>query len=437
MDGVTQQEIDTLKSQVKEIVELAKKKDEQFEGTLKNMIQQVLANHPGLTPERKIEFPESKIADPERRVKSIFTKMPQELRQKANDCFIMSAILGKPVKELGHWQEFCEEGAEFKKALDTATAVGGGDWIPTNFTPEFFEFVRVQTKVAALFRTIPMPSNPYKLPIGIGRISTFKHDEQIADTGQTKIPVSDVNDLSANTVLTAKGHAARVLTSKDVEEDSIVPILPFLNSEIITAMAEGREDAILNGDTAGTHEDSDVTSASDRRKLWLGLRAMSNDQSYNVDLASFDLTTIRTLRSKMGKYGVMPSALAWITGIRGYLENLLSLAEVITIDKYGASATILSGELGKLDGIPLIVSEWVREDLNASAVFASGSTKTALHLVGRDNFVIGERRKASVQLLKELYAESDQDALVVRERLTFDPLRPIASNKIVYTGRNF
>jgi len=181
-----------------------------------------------------------------------------------------------------------------------------------------------------------------------------------------------------------------------------------------------------------------VSSASDRRKLWLGLRAMAHDQSYTQDLSTFNITNLRAMRSAMGKYGVRPGDLAWITSISGFLADLIDLPEVRTVDKYGVNATILTGELAKLDGIPVIISEWARENLNAAGVYDGVTTnKTTLSLVNRNAFVMGERRKGSVQLLKELYAESDQDALIVRERVTFDPLFPIDSNESLQLGYNF
>jgi len=52
---------------------------------------------------------------------------------------------------------------------------------------------------------------------------------------------------------------------------------------------------------------------------------------------------------------------------------------VRTVDKYGQFATVLNGELGKIDGIPVIVSEKIRENLNASGVYdGTTTTKTLL-----------------------------------------------------------
>jgi len=272
--------------------------------------------------------------------------------------------------------------------------------------------------------------SPTEILVGLSLVC-----EQTSDS-PTKISVGDTANLTGNTTFTAQGHAVRVLTSRDVEEDSIIPILPFLQQEIVRVLAEGREDAVLNGSTTATHEDADVTAATDRRKLWNGLRILALNNSYKVDVSTFNTANLRLVRKKMGKYGVNPNDLAWIVDISAYIQ-MLGLAEVITAEKYGPDATILKGELAKFDGIPVIVSEWQRNGLNASGVQdGSTTTKTTVTLVNRNGFAFGNRRTASIQLLRELYAESDQDAMVVRERVDFEPIYPIASNAVVSNGYN-
>ena len=429
---MTQVEFDSLTKTVAELALAVKKGQDEQPEALKQAVKDVLASHPGYTPHRKIVF-----SGIETRADQILAKMPKELRHRLDECYILGRMLKRDTKSLKHWQEFVDgDGREFKKALDTANASQGGDWVPTEFTSELAEDIRLELRVAALFPMIQMPSNPYKLPVQLGRFDSFKHDEQTADTGQTKVPVGDATGVVGNSIMTAVGHASRVLVSKDLEEDSIVPILPFLRSEIVKALADGREDAVLNGDTAGTHEDSDVTSASSRRKLWLGLRAHANDQSYKTSLATFDLAGLRSLRKSMGKYGVMPSQLAILASISDYIQ-MLSFDNVTTLEKYGPNATVLSGELARIDGIPVIVSEHIRENLNASGVHDGvTTTKTVVHMVYRMGFKWGIRRNPTVKLLEELYAESDQDALVTKERLVFDDLYPIASNKTTWLGYN-
>jgi len=401
-------------------------------------IKGLVASAPAPTP-RSVEFASGMSAQ-ERTESEIIGSMPKDLRQNIDEMVVASKILGKPVSHLKSWGEWKRRAGEFKKALDTATAAQGGDWVPTNFSNELFEFVQLEAKVPNLFRTIVMPSNPYKLPVGLARISTFKHAEQTADTGQTKITVGDGSNIG-NATLTAVGHAARVLTSSELDEDSIVPVLPWLVRDIAKSIAEGREDFILNGDSAGTHEDSDIGAggADSRRRIALGLRAASNDggATYKLDMATFSLANLRALRVKLGKYGVNPADCAIITGPVGY-SKLLGLTEVVTMQNFGNAATTITGSLGNVDGMPVFVSGFVREDLNATNVYDGvTTTKTALYMVYRPGWVMGERRATnSVKVLNELYAESDQVALVAKERVTFKDIYPTASNRTIGVGYN-
>ena len=434
---VSKSEFDALATSVKEIADLAAKNAKENQDQLATLVKEAIAAHPGITAPRKVQFEQgAKVFGPESVAKDITDGMPAEAQKAMDNVFILSKVLGRNPRSLKSWNRFNSVAGDYVKALEAATSGQGNDWVPTDFSNQLYELVRLSGKVVPLFPAFDMPSSPYKLPVQIGRLTSFKHAEQTGDTGQTKIPVGDTANITGNAVFTAQGHAVRVLTSKDLEEDSIVPMLPFLQNEIVKTLAEGREDAILNGSTTATHEDADVTSASDRRKLWNGLRILALNNSYKVDIGTFNTANLRLIRKKMGRFGVTPGDLAWIVDVSAYIQ-MLGLAEVITMEKYGPDATIVKGELAKFDGIPVIVSEWVRSGLNASGVQdGSTTTKTTVTLVNRNSFAFGTRRGVNIQLLKELYAESDQDAMVVRERVDFEPIYPIASNTIVGSGYN-
>lgn len=420
-------QMDEVVKSVRELADAVKSVNEKNQALPEKImegIKELVAKAPNPTP-RSVEF-STEAPAAERKEAEILASMPKELRLKTDQMLVASELLKTPVQNLKMYGEWSRQAREFKKALDTATGAQGGDWVPTNFSSELFEFVALEAKVPSLFRTIAMPSNPYKMPVGLARINTYKQAEQTGDTGQTKITVGDGSNIG-NATLTAVGHAARVLASGEFDEDSIVPVLPWLVRDIAKSLAEGREDFILNGDTAGTHEDSDIGagSADARRRIALGLRASANDggATYKLDMATFSLANLRALRLKMGKYGVNPADMAIIVGPTGY-SKLLGLTEVITMQNFGNNGTVMTGSLGTIDGMPVIVSGQVRENLNASGVYdGTTTTKTVLYMVYRPGWVIGERRAASsVKVYNELYSESDQIALIAKERVTFKDL---------------
>lgn len=433
---MTQVELDTLVKSVKDATDALKAAQasdkENIRQTVEQVLKDVLATHPGLTPARKIAFAEGKQMD----AASLLESMPAEVSKELDNCFIMSKILNVPVQHLKSWGKFGQRYGDFKKALDTAASGGGAEWIPTDFSSRLWELVRVQGKVAPLFQVIPMPSNPYTLPLEVGRLTSYKHAQQTGDTGQTLIPVSDGSSITGNITLTAADHAARVLVSKNLEEDSIIPVLPFLQNRIVMALAEGREDCIINGDTAGTMDSND-TASDGHNRLWNGLRRLALTNSYSADMATMTAAQLRlALRAPMGKFGVNPDELAYIVDLTTYIK-MLNIDDVSTLEKFGPNATILKGQLAALDGIPVIVTEWARTNLNASGVYDGVTTsKSGILLVNRNGFVVGERRGAEVMILRELFAQSRQDAVIVSERVTFSPTHAIASNKTAYFGYN-
>jgi hypothetical protein len=236
-------------------------------------------------------------------------------------------------------------------------------------------------------------------------------------------------------VLTAVKLGAEVIVSKELEEDSIIAVIPMVQQELADWLVADIEDAVINGDATAAHQDSDVTDftdPADPRTAWDGLRLLTlAGQKTDLSNAVLTAAALRTNRSKMAKYGTRSDQLAHLCAIRSYI-NLLADPNVLTLDKYGPNAPILTGELAKVDGIPIIISEYVRQDLNASGVFDGVTTNRTIALtVNRNAWLLGERRGVTVQVLRELYAESDQDAIIASLRKAFVPRYPATTEPIV------
>lgn len=365
----------------------------------------------------------------------------QELQKSNDEILLVSQLLNVNPRETKIYQEFRDGNPFLKKAMDTGTAGEGSEWIPTGYSPRLFDRVRLELVVAGLHESIAMPTSIYKPPVvtsdSVGYLIPEMTEDDASLTAANRITASKPG--TGNFTLTAKKIAGRIIFSEELSEDSIVPVLPLLNNNIVIAIATAIETAILNGDTAGTHQDSDVTSARDVRKAWDGYRKLAKSAA-KVSLATFNGDTLMSVRKAMGKYGVKPSSLALVTGISVY-SQMLNLRDsqnnvlVTTIDKYGANATILTGELGKVYGIPIIVSENIRENLNASGVYdATTTTKTVLHLVYRPGLILGDRRVLKVETARDINV--DQTVLVATTRRAFSAVYQGATDYIIGTGYN-
>jgi HK97 family phage major capsid protein len=357
-----------------------------------------------------------------------------EFQKMSDDLYLTSTILGKKPQELRLFKQFTnlfEDESELAKAMATGSSGSGSQWIPTDFSSQLIEEVKTERRLPAAFMSMDMPSNPFKIP-GKSDTSTSR----LASSENTA--VSGSNPTTVNVTLDAVKLMTYIQISTEMSEDAVVAILPILRKDIVDSLVDAEENAIINGDNSGTHMDSDVTDSSDQRKAWKGLRKHAIEQSYTRDLSTFNADNLALMKSDMGKYGVDPNKLVWCFGPVGYAK-LLTLKDsqnnpvLITLDKVGPKATILTGQVGILFGSPVIVSDQVRENLNASGYYDGSTTSyTVCFLARRDGFIVGNRRNVTVKQKEE--PTTDSLDIVASVRKDFEPRYAIASNQVVTLG---
>ena len=116
-----------------------------------------------------------------------------------------------------------------------------------------------------------------------------------------------------------------------------------------------------------------------------------------------------------------------------YAKLLQDTAGILTADKYGPGAPVVTGEAARVGGVPIIPTTWMPENLNNSGVYDGSTTnQTAAILADRDAFALGERRSIKVRSSDEILMESDQVVVLSTWRGDFEPLYAIASNEIVW-----
>jgi len=344
---------------------------------------------------------------------------------------------GVRMKSLKSWARWEKLSTQFQRDLITTTTTLGGNWIPTQLSARLFELIQPELRVAALFQSIDMPNKVFELPVmGADMIAYLIAEAQTIST----------SDITTNkTTFTAVKLATRTLASTEVLEDTAIAMEPMVTAQIAKSISRGIEDAIINGDTAGSHQDSDVTSGADRRKAWDGLRKHGLISSMpKVDLSTFTSTTLLSMKSGMGTYGVIPSQGAWIVGFKGYIK-LMDAGQssqpsmFLTRDKY-SSPTLESGEIGQMFGSPVVLTEFMRENLNASGVYdGTTTTKTAMFYVNREGFALGRRRDISISRSAEQLIDKDQIVFTGTWRGHFRDVYATAgaANKTVSVGYNF
>lgn len=267
--------------------------------------------------------------------------------------------------------------------LNTGTASEGGDWIPTGFSAELWEFYRLKLAVAGLFREDIMQTNPWKKPIITDRPKARISSETTGKPSSIYAGATMSNFATAARTYNAIRFYTWMSATGLIQAEAVLNMMDEIREQIALAMRDAREDGCLNGDTAGTHMDSDITASDDIRKAWLGLRGFAKDMGGNgiTTVAAADsVSAFDAARKKMGKWGVNPRDLVYIVSMTGYID-LINDDKVTSIEKYGPAATIVTGELAKVRGVPVVVSEFMREDLNVAGVYDGTTTDNTASLL--------------------------------------------------------
>lgn len=304
--------------------------------------------------------------------------------------------------------------AEMRKAFNTGTSGEGSNWIPTDFSNQFLNYLSLNAVVPQLFRQIDMPTPTFTLPQKTAGLTVYLQGESKLDD-DAKLKPSQVTTGSVN--LTAKKLAVRTLASSEGVEDSIIPLLPMITEEIYLQLALAFENIILNGDTSASPSDSDIVNSWDHRKAAIGLRAWAIDESFTTaaTASNYQISDFRGEMKNVGKYGIPRDQVVCITSVDGLNVTATRFTDLTTVDKYGPKAYVHTGEVAKIDGVPFIIAGQYRADLNASGQYDGSTTdNTALSFARRDAYITGLRRGITLKTKEDI--ETDQLIIVSTAR---------------------
>ncbi|MBW7879890.1 MAG: phage major capsid protein [Anaerolineae bacterium] len=308
----------------------------------------------------------------------------------------------------------------------TAQSDYGAEWVPALWSAQLWAKARQDNVVLPLFRQLEMPSNPFYVPAEgvdpkVVYVPETRHESQLAlNAASPAIPSDKIG--TAKVELTAQKLALRVGFSAELVEDAVLPVLGIYREQAVRAILDSIDNVLLNGDTTtggGNLNDSDGTLGDTEAFLAFdGLRHLPlvTNTANRVDFASAPtLVKMRSVRFKMAaRYSAKPSDLAWIVDSNTYAA-LLALPEFLTMDKAGVHATALTGQLGFIDGIPVLVSAEMPLTLATGLVEVGGANdKGTAVLVYRPGWLVGTRRRVAVSVDYLPYYDAYQMTATVR-----------------------
>lgn len=301
------------------------------------------------------------------------------------------------------------------KALYVANANQGAEFIPDDLSSQLLNRFYLNSQVAQFFlsREMVMPTNPYTFPLSTTRPTLYF---EAIDEG---VEATETTPGTSSVVLNAAKFLAKSIMSYEIDEDSIIQAAPFIVDQLSQGAVDGWEDTILNGDSAVTHQDSDVTNAKDRRKAFDGLRKHAIAGSLTLDMSVGGITynNLLSLKRLMKKYAVSVRDLVYIVSPSVYF-SMQAMDEVKTLDVFGSNALINTGEIPAVGGIPIIVSEQFREDLNATGVYDGvTTTQTGIILVNTQPWIVGRRRDFMLETDRDISNQTIEFVMSMRRTM--------------------
>lgn len=296
----------------------------------------------------------------------------------------------------------------------------GGEHLPSGveaeweetFSTRLYDDVRQKLIVEQLFRTIPMSTPTMRLPVN----PEAGYGEWIADAAlRSDHPRADEDAVASSTglpqthqitetTLSAYKLAAKEYIGYEEEEDSIIPILPIIRDAVVRRMAKGSDKALLRGDAA--------VSAGAGQGTWPfnGLTeiavAGSAQDNTSVTITGGEKVTasvLQGIRRNMGVWGHDPMDVVYVVSQDAYFD-LLEDPDFRTMDVVGNEATIMKGQLGSVNGSPVIVSgEFAAKASGAHAAVA----------VNASNFLVGTLRGLMVERDRDIV---NQKSVIVATR---------------------
>lgn len=279
-------------------------------------------------------------------------------REKA---VLLSKIMGKSIESTKYGRDLVEK---------AGAHVPNATWeleVSRNMENE----IRRRLVIVPNFRALDMQTNVMKIPVNPeAGLATW-----IANTsfGTTASPGAAQTHQLKEITLSAYKLATMEYLAYEEEEDSLLILLPIIRDAMIRRVARGMDKAYLY----------------DANSPFTGVAAYDATSVATVtNTGTVTTADLRKLRKDLGVWGLEPSDLRYIVSTETYFD-LMDDTIFQTMDKVGAAATVLTGQVGQIGGTPVLVS-----DAFAARTGGTSSTNTNIGAicVAPANFLAGNQR---------------------------------------------
>jgi len=352
-----------------------------------------------------------------------------------------------PKSDLKLWKHLQKAPRFMQPAINKAftdAASEGAEWIPDQFAANLYFNIEEQSQIPRVVADNLQKQQVERSTILVPRLERGGRPYlkgSIASDNPASYTASSVK--TSQKSITVKGLASRFLIDDAAQEDSAIAVIPALQRQIIMDLNDAMEDALINGDDSGTHQDAiadwnirsrwgtspALGGSSDHRRMFKGMRKQAFDRGTTANLENLDFAKLLGLKAQMGELALQNVVI--FASPEAILANLLSLQEVKTIDVFGPQATVVSGQIANIIGMPIIMTRFMGADLNNLGKYDNVTKdKTGLLMAHAPSWYIFERRGILVESDRKIDVGATE--VVATLRSTFDTLDLDATKNVAF-----
>lgn len=350
---------------------------------------------------------------------------------------------GYTIQKCKLFQQLMKETEKFDREVALAMAGGntgyGYEWIPSELSTEFNEYLRTVPTLSSKFETWIMPKGgSAKFPFQNGKAVVYKGSEALVDNATE---ARKTNIATGVKTFTPDVFIGALISSEELTEDSILDMVSFIRKELAMALDEGRESTIINGDDSTTHFDNTVDTVYQTYNVetsWKGLRKLglaSANHYRDIETASattgegaLEIVNFTDCKGDMGVAGIKPGDCVYVTGLKGRTQTQKALYKE---DALGVLAFMISGTLPTIDGSEIYISAQYDEALSSAGIRDSGAdTKhTSFCCAHKPSFRLAQRRGVTVEYNKNILTQQQQFVVTARwdfGKISADAIYPVS-----------
>lgn len=328
---------------------------------------------------------------------------------------MLALIMGKSVKDTKYGADIIAKSGE--EHLTGLTASGDPSLWESEFSTRLINDIRQKLVIEPMFTTIKMSTVSMFLPINPdASVAYWIPTTDFNEANMTDLPSSGKSSGTAavhsptDINLIAYKLAAKNFLGFEEEEDSIIALVPMIRDAVVRRMARATDIALLRG--------TGVTSATQSANFPIKGIAQKAIDAGGAQLVSKSIandgaitaTDLQTCRRGLGIYGLNPMEVVYIVSQEAYYD-LLEDPDFRTVDVASDKATILTGQIGSINGSPVVIS---------GEFEAKAATKVAVVALNKSNFLVGTLKGMTTERVRQPIEQ--RNVLIATRRLGFTDL---------------